>query len=428
VPSPTTSRENLNTGKSACTPRPKPPVDWRRLPVRTLVLSPVLPPGDSGHAVVLDRFFRSVLPDDYRLATFGIVGVNPNPAAAGPTPLPAVTFDYGHLNQWRSFGPGQSATRMLRRFAAAVMHRAGILTGIARQEQCQAIIVTTGEFPDIPAAILTGQRLRIPVLLWYMDHWRFQQVIPVFRRLAARLEPIVTRAAAGIIVPNELLGNELARAYGIIPELIRNPTDASNYRYPRAEAWPARSDRVRVVYTGVISPAQYDAVQRLLDALTLPEMHDVELHIYSGQSVSDLQAQGLTGSFHVHPFVRPPEIYQIQQKADILFLALGFNTPYTAIIRTSATTKLADYLASGTPLLVHSPAGSFPAWYARTHGCGLVVDQPEPAMLAAAIRTLRSDGVLRDRLGANSRRLAASEFSIETATCRLIDLLTQVTR
>jgi glycosyltransferase involved in cell wall biosynthesis len=105
----------------------------------------------------------------------------------------------------------------------------------------------------------------------------------------------------------------------------------------------------------------------------------------------------------------------VQRRADLLFLPLAFDSPYPVLINTSCPSKMGEYLASGRPVLVHAPAGSFVAWYFKKYECGLVVDEPDPAKLAAAVGRLLTDNDLRRRLGHRARERARADFSVPVA-------------
>ena len=69
--------------------------------------------------------------------------------------------------------------------------------------------------------------------------------------------------------------------------------------------------------------------------------------------------------------------------------------------------KLADCMASGTPILVYGPAGLPVVEYARREGWGMVVDRRDPVALGLAVRELMDSTVLREKLGTTAQRLAA---------------------
>jgi glycosyltransferase involved in cell wall biosynthesis len=158
-------------------------------------------------------------------------------------------------------------------------------------------------------------------------------------------------------------------------------------------------------------------------ALTKLNRPNVRLHLYSNQPPGTLERERVHGPIVRHPTVSMTEMPRIQMEADILFLALAFDSPYPDLVRTSATTKLGEYLASRRPMLVHAPRGSFVSWYVREHDCGVVVDEDDPARLADAIELILSDANLCRRLVANAFERARTDFSISASRAAFARLL-----
>ncbi len=91
------------------------------------------------------------------------------------------------------------------------------------------------------------------------------------------------------------------------------------------------------------------------------------------------------------------------EQADILFLPIAFDAkPH--VIATASPSKMPEYLASGTPILVHAPRDSYLARYAREHGFAEVVDEPDAAALASALRRIATDEARRTELVTAARR------------------------
>lgn len=398
-----------------------------RLPARTLVVTPVAPPHDSGQAIVLDRLLRNVHPDDYRLVVFSMDGTLRQVRDVDPLPGRTVTIPA----TWREDVEAQTLlehVRAARHAAAEVTHRAKIIANIATAERCQVILATTGMLPSLPAAIIAGKMSGLPVVVQMFDHWQMQSVGRTGRSIGRLIEPSIVRSAAAVIVPNELLADIIQRHTGVRPVVIRNPIDDAALADRIPAPWPRLPKELRIVYTGQVYDAQAEALARVVAALNEPRLSRARLHVYAHQSREDLAAFGVTGSITVHPFIPAPDIYRVHREADVLVLPLAFAGVFRDIIRGSSTTKLADYLASGRPTLVHAPKGSFPAWYAATHSCGLVVDTPSPTALAAALRLLVQDGNLRSRLGEAGLRMARAEFDAGVARRKLACVLGQVAR
>jgi glycosyltransferase involved in cell wall biosynthesis len=400
-----------------------------RLPARTLLTSTCFPPFAAGHAVILDRMFRGIHPDDYCIAYFdeSLRGLR---LENGWSELPARTFHTS--SRWWEWNPAYrlAYVRRFREFTGETVSGARMLARICREEACEAIIATTGSLPRLPAAVLAGRLARVPVILLIWDFWRHLEFEPFHHRTARALEPTVLRQAAAIVVPNEMLAESIARTSGVRPVIIRLPADDAAFHVPDGladEASPLPAESFNLTFTGQVYFSMTEPYQRLLAALECPGLEDVAFHFFGPQAKDRLEAWGLHGRYVTHTFLPPWEIAAAQRGADALFLPLAFDGLHKNLVYSSSTSKLSDYLASGRPILVHTPPGAFPAWYVRRHECGLVVDTPDPAALARAIALLRDDEPLRQRLGRNAMIRARTDFSIATARQQLADLLANVT-
>jgi glycosyltransferase involved in cell wall biosynthesis len=181
-------------------------------------------------------------------------------------------------------------------------------------------------------------------------------------------------------------------------------------------ARPLESSAVKkVLYTGAVYDAHYGSFINLLRALESITPIRAELHLYTAQNASDLAEFGIRGQVVVHPHEAADAIPRIQGGADVLFLPLAFDSPYPEVVRTSSPAKMAEYLASGRPILVHAPADSFVSWYFRHHDCGVVVDRDDPVLLAQELERLLSDHELQARLGSNARARAEADFDVVDA-------------
>jgi glycosyltransferase involved in cell wall biosynthesis len=241
-------------------------------------------------------------------------------------------------------------------------------------------------------------------------------VAPWARRVAKRIMPYLMRRAAGVIVTNELLRDEYARRYGVEATIVRNPCDWPPPLREEAAPWPEDQSEIRIVYTGSIYEAQLDAFVNFIEALRKLGRSDTRLDLYTSQSPEELAARGISGPIHFHEHVSRDVVRAIQRRSDLLFLPLAFDSPYEkGLIETSAPGKMAEYLASGRPILVYAPSESFVASYFREHGCGAVVDHRSVDDLSVEIGKLLDDGAYRERLTQRARERAVADFDLAEA-------------
>jgi glycosyltransferase involved in cell wall biosynthesis len=297
------------------------------------------------------------------------------------------------------------------------------IAAILRRERCEAVVACSGALLDPPASYLASRLVGVPFYAYLFDYYSCQW-IGVTERLFARLvEPRLLRGAAGIIVPNEFLRDSLCDRYGVDSTIIRNPCDTNEYDRPPPDVPHWHSRGIRIVYTGAVYEAQYDAFRNLLSAVESLGPSRVSLHLYTAQSLHELKKMGICGPIALHDHQPLRAIAAIQRQADILFLPLAFASPYPEVIRTSAPGKMGEYLASRRPVLVHAPSDSFVAWYFRRHKCGLVVGRSDPMALAQAVERLAVDEDLRRTLTSRAWDRARSDFDSSTARARFYQLM-----
>ena len=388
-------------------------------------VSNTLPPSGSGQALVIHRMLGGLDPASYTLISSEL---HEPPADADAARRLPGTYHYlpppAALRKGHRFG-----LYFLREgfniMSAAAQH-ARRIARVVRDENCGAVVACTGDLTHLPAAYLASRRAGVPFYAYIFDHFSYREAwSPVREFWARRLESVLMRGARRVIVPNETLGEDLRARFQIEPAVIHNSFDLSPYETDVESPSSARDGQVKIVYTGDVYEAHYDAFRNLMAALASLGRPEVKLHIYTGKTVEELAAVGIHGPVVRHPYLAPQEIPRVQMEADVLFLALAFDSPFPELVRTSATTKLGEYLAARRPALVHAPADSFPSWYFRRHECGVVVGERDPAELAAGLARILDDAGLRQRLAANAWERARADFDIEksrAAFARLVGL------
>ena len=235
------------------------------------------------------------------------------------------------------------------------------------------------------------------------------------------------RNAAAVIVPNEFLRDEYRLRYGVEPIVIYNPcenieTNDTNDTNDTSDTSFTAKTEISIVFTGAIYHANYGAFRNLLAAIKQLGRPDVRLHLYTFQNSELLRNEHIAGPVVYHDYLSPQAVQKVQQRADILFLPLSFDSAIPEVIKTSAPGKMGEYMATGRPVLAHTPPDSFVTSYFREYDCGLVVDEENPTALACAIQQLLNDSNLRSRIVANARERANVDFSVTVAQQKFVKL------
>ncbi len=387
------------------------------------LLTSELPPRWSGQSLVIKRLLQDLDPQHYCLVSAR--AADP-PPVAGRLPGAHYFVPQTSLLRGHRLGLPRLHNRYLYTLAAKLYARR--IASILAQEHYAAVVACTDYLLDVPAGYEASRLAGVPFYVYVFDDYGRKWIPREQRAFAARVEPAAYKAATGLIVPNEFMQQELRTRYGLDATVIHNPCDLSGYEALNDEltAEPADTSaptEFRIVYTGAVYDAHYDAFRNLVAALDALADADVRLHIYTGYAHAELIAQGLCGPVVYHEHAAPQAMPRIQRAADVLFLPLAFDSPYPEVVRTSAPGKIGEYLAARRPVLVHAPADSFVAWYFREHDCGLVVAENDAQAVAAALTRLRADTDLRARLSRNAWARAQSDFSVAAAQTRFAQLL-----
>lgn len=392
--------------------------------MKVALISESLPPARTGQAVTLGRLFERADPGDYCFVSAGAWdGGGDEPPAEG-----RLTGKYFRLRTGfrltRGHRFGLAHARESFNVLADVFGRARQLGEILGRERCGAVVACTGDMPDLPAGYIAARRAGLPFYAFIFDHYTYREWrSPVRRLLAGRFERTMLRGAAGVIALNETVRDDLRERHGVEPEVIHNSFDVGPYAAPPAPPASAHDGELRVVFTGDVYEAHYDAFRNLLAAIGRAGRPGLKLHLYTARTAEELAGAGISGPVVNHGYLPPGDVPRVQREADALFLPLAFESPYPDLVRTSAPTKLGEYLAARRPVIVHAPPDSFPAWYFREHGCGVVVDRLDPGALAEALGRVLGDEALRGDVTRRAWERVRADFDIEVARRKFWGLL-----
>lgn len=388
------------------------------------LLSHVLPPSSSGQAVVISRLLRDLEPSSYCLLSLK----NYDVSSSQENYIPRLPGKYYRIPDEIKF-PSRildfSSILRIIRLTLSLLLRCASIARILYREKCNSIIVCSGNLIDIPAGFLASRLTGVSFIPYYFDYYSYQRIGPLARSFSRRIEPKLLKKAECIIVPNEFLQYELLQSHNVDTTVIHNPNDSSGVEKRLEYPWPLNQSEIRIVYTGAVYQAHYDAFYNLINAIHQLNRSDIKLHIYTSQPSLDLKKAGITGPVVLHTHKTPIQVTEIQRTADILFLPLAFKSPIHKIITTSAPGKMGEYLASGRPILVHAPADSYVSWYFKEYSCGLVVDNGEPELLAQALKRMLENYTLRHQMIKRAQERARIDFDLEVAQSKFLYYINQ---
>jgi glycosyltransferase involved in cell wall biosynthesis len=382
--------------------------------VKVAWVSNILPPSHTAHAAIIHRLLRDRDPRSYVLLSardYGSEGGDEWSAR-----LPGTYYRIRTFRLERGYRFGMSYVRV-RLNLLLDLQRVLVIARILRRERCDAVVACTGgdEISDFAASYLASRMLRIPFYAYLLDQFSHMVNFGMGTSILRHLEPAMMKNAAVVIVPNELLADDVRRQFGVEPVILHNPCDLAPYEQGPRER--PEGGECRIVYTGEVGRLHLSAFRNLLQAIESLDPPGATLHLYT------MRKPDLRGPVVFHGQRALAEMPAVQTAADILFLPLALDSEHPNIIRTAAPGKMGEYLAARRPILVHAPADSFLAWYFRRYECGLVVDRNEPEEVAHALRRIIADAALRRAMAERAWERAQADFSADRARAQLDALL-----
>lgn len=381
-----------------------------------------LPPLWSGQAVVIRRLLTDVDPELYRLVGHPVV---PLRDMAGDY-IGALQAGRYELPPVRQLGSPPQEMLWLRTFNLfwGIWQRTWHIVAVFKNDCPETLIACTGDQMDPPATWLAAKILRCRFCMYFFDEygeqwWADRTIFPVIKLIEGYLVP----RSDLLIAPNEFMAKKLGVVYGTHCEVVPNPMPTSVLP-PAVTEFPADGRIVKLVFTGAVYHLNYAVFQAILVAISAMSDINAELHIYTAQSHEQITAEGVSGpKVKLHQHLRPEEVVKAQCEADILLVPFNDDPDCLELVRTSATAKLADYLATGRPLLAVCPDDSFLAWYLNVNQCGVSISSLSRTAIMDAIRKIVSNVDFRATLREQSRHCAQRDFDPAVASQKLLNVL-----
>ena len=264
---------------------------------------------------------------------------------------------------------------------------------------------------------MLSRKLGIPYVVHIMDDWprryelRSGPLNNLVRkpRMRRAVWSLLSGAAERIAISDEMCEAYLSR-YDLPFVPFANCIDIHEWReHGDLDAPPG--DPFTITYIGVVtSGKELESLCDVADAVRALKGRgqSVRMVIHAAESYRSTIRKWLESPPAVvyGGFLNRDKLPWALAKADALLLPINFDERSQAYIGYSLQTKVPEYMASGTPILVYGPRSSPNVRYALQGGWGLVVDRQDQGTLVEAITTLMDDTGVRRRLANRARELA----------------------
>ena len=266
----------------------------------------------------------------------------------------------------------------------------------------ESVLTVAHGFGWLAAAEIARRRNAALHLVVHDDWPRVANVAPAFRNWLDQRFASVYRQARSRLCVSPAMRREYEKRYGA-PATVIYPSRAANCE-AFAEPPAHLSRKFTVAFAGTInSPGYIRALIALQEALKLVSGR---LLIFGPLTTTEAQQLGLNDA-DVRGLLTSSELLTtLRNEADALFVPMSFDPADRGNMEMAFPSKLADYTATGLPLLIYGPTYCSAVIWARENPGVAEVVESEPE-LANAINLLACYPDKRIALGA--RALAAGQ-------------------
>jgi len=277
--------------------------------------------------------------------------------------------------------------------------------------ECEGVLTVAHGFGWLAAAQIALER-RVPLHLIVHDDWpRVADVAPQFRNWLDERFASVYRQAQSRLCVSPAMSRYYEQRYGVPAEVMYPGRAADCPDFDGPPAHLARNDRsFTIAFAGTINSDGYikalialqTALKPINGRLLIfgPLTPDVALQI--GLNDPRTEISGLLSAADL--------LKRLRDEADALFVPMSFDAPDRANMEMAFPSKLADYTATGVPLLIYGPGYcSAVTWARENSGVAEVVESESG--LAAAIARLANDPHHRIALGERALSTGREFFS-----------------
>jgi len=233
---------------------------------------------------------------------------------------------------------------------------------------------------------------KIPYSIYFFDIWVGNKLSFWNKIFSIILEPTIIKKAKFVIAAGEGIADLYASRYHIKPIIINNPfPDIKNTTNPLDVTIEKKNDLITdIIYTGSVYWPQRDSIQIM--GLSVLEANKIILNIYTGESLEDIQQEVPSiisvDNIKIHNHLSEEILLKEINNNDIAFLPLYIVSEQqtSPVIKFSQPGKLATYLISNTPILIHAPEDSYISQYAKKYNFAYVNNDKNPQSLLKTIQ------------------------------------------
>jgi glycosyltransferase involved in cell wall biosynthesis len=279
-----------------------------------------------------------------------------------------------------------------------------------------------------------SETMQIPSVIHMMDDWPStvyrSGLFSAYMRWRTDVEfrRLITRSTTlGI---SQAMYDEYKDRYGreFIP--FHNPIDLDIWINNSKKTWEAGST-FKVRYGGRIGNAIQESILDIAEAIEeicnggLSITFDLYIDLFENEFMNKLKKYK---SAHVYAKLPYEQVPISIASADLLVIPYDFDRQSLQFIQYSMSTKVTEYMGSGTPILVYAPEETAVAKYACKDKWGSVVSRRNKTLLKQTIIQLIQNPNLRESLGLRAKALVIQNHDAAKVRLQFRQILAGATK
>ena len=230
-----------------------------------------------------------------------------------------------------------------------------------------------------------------------------------------------------LLSTTNMMAEEYERRYGKCFKTFHNPVNLS-LNSPKIMIKP--DNLIHITYIGKIAWHNAKAIINMQKAISMCNQFNhksVVLDIYSQTSSEDIKHYGIIpdSNLIMHSPVSNNQIMSLLGNSDILFLPITVSKEVAAFTRFSMSTKMGEYLFSGTPIIYCGPEEIAMTKLIKDNKVALYTTLDGPKPLLDLIKVCLNEKLIVKNNIERGIRLSNDLFNLETVSTNFYKLLTK---